>query len=43
MYDFLSAVCDGKPSHPDFDDAAYVQSVIDAAYRSAELGAKIKI
>ena len=43
MYDFLSAVCDGKPSHPDFDDAAYVQSVIDAAYRSAELGEKVKI
>ena len=43
MYDFLSAVHDGKPSHPDFDDAAYVQSVIDAAYISAELGIKVKI
>ena len=43
MYDFLSAVCDGKPSHPDFDDAAYVQCVIDAAYRSAEAGTKVKI
>lgn len=34
MYDFLCSVESGKPSSPDFTDAAYVQAVIDAAYLS---------
>lgn len=38
MYHFLSSVYTGKQSAPDFTDGAYVQSVMEAAYRSAGTG-----
>ena len=36
MYSFLSAVSEGRPFAPSLSDGAYVQAVMDAAYRSAE-------
>lgn len=36
MYCFLNAVYTGKPAHPTFADGAYVQAVMEAAYRSAQ-------
>ena len=36
MYSFLSSVNEGKPFAPSLSDGAYVQAVMDAAYRSAE-------
>lgn len=36
MYSYLSAVADGRPFAPSLEDGAYVQAVMDAAYRSAE-------
>lgn len=38
MLHFLTQVNLGKSGHPDFADAAHVQAVMDAAYRSAESG-----
>lgn len=35
MYAYLSAVAEGRPFHPSLEDGAYVQAVMDAAYRSA--------
>ena len=43
MYDFLSSVSSNVTSHPDFNDAAHVQAVIDAAYKSSETGKTIFI
>ncbi len=43
MYSFLNSVDSGVQAHPDFSDGAYVQRVMDAAYRSAEANAEIKI
>ncbi len=34
MHAFLSAVAEGKPFSPSMEDGAYVQAVMDAAYRS---------
>ena len=34
MHAFLSAVASGTPFSPSFEDGAYVQAVMDAAYRS---------
>lgn len=39
LYHFLSSVYEGKQEAPTFEDAAYVQHVMTAAYRSAEMGA----
>ena len=36
MYNFLDSVYSGVQRAPDFNDGAYVQSVMEAAYRSAE-------
>lgn len=38
MYHFLESVYNGQQSAPDFSDGAYVQMIMDAAYRSAENG-----
>ena len=38
MYHFLDSVYHNVQDAPDFRDGAYVQSVMAAAYRSAELG-----
>ena len=38
MLNFLTQVHRGEPGHPDFADAAHVQAVMEAAYRSAEAG-----
>ena len=35
MYAYLSAVAEGTPFSPSLEDGAYVQAVMDAAYRSA--------
>ena len=35
---FLSAVHIGEKFSPDFEDGATVQRIMEAAYRSAELG-----
>ena len=43
MYSFVNAVHTGIQNHPDFTDGAYVQRVMDAAYRSAELKKEISI
>jgi len=36
MYQYLSAVANGTPFEPSIQTGAYVQAVMDAAYRSAE-------
>lgn len=36
MYNFISCIKNGELPKPDFGDAAHVQCVIEAAYRSAE-------
>jgi predicted dehydrogenase len=38
MHAFLSAVAEEQPFFPSFEDGAYVQAVMDAAYRSSENG-----
>ena len=38
MYDFLSAVCEGRTASPSFDDAAHVQWVMEEAYKSDKKG-----
>ncbi len=38
MKTYLSAVANGSPFHPSLSDGAYVQRVMDAAYRSDALG-----
>lgn len=38
MYAFLDAVHSGKPTDPSFEDGAYVQRIMEAAYRSDESG-----
>ncbi|MBQ8509360.1 MAG: Gfo/Idh/MocA family oxidoreductase [Clostridia bacterium] len=38
MYSFLDAVHTGKPTSPSFDDGAYIQRIMEAAYRSDETG-----
>lgn len=38
MYNFLSAVNEGRQPRPSFDDAAHIQAVMEAAYRSDETG-----
>ena len=40
MYNFLSAVNEGRQPSPSFDDAAHIQAVMEAAYRSDETGAR---
>lgn len=42
-YDFLNCVSNETKSNPNFSDAAYVQSIMEAAYRSAENGCWVKI
>jgi predicted dehydrogenase len=36
MYNFLNSVYTGIQTSPDFNDGAYVQTIMEAAYRSAE-------
>ncbi|MBQ9773093.1 MAG: Gfo/Idh/MocA family oxidoreductase [Clostridia bacterium] len=44
MHAFLSAVADGSPFFPSIEDGLYVQSVMDAAYRSdAARGAREEV
>lgn len=44
MLHFLTQVHHGTSGHPDFADAAHVQAVMDAAYRSAEAnGVQIEV
>ncbi len=44
MFTFLSSVANGRPFAPSFEDGAYVQAVMDAAYRSdAQNGAFITV
>ncbi len=43
MYEFLSSVSTGIPHSPDFSDAAHIQSVMEAAYRSDKERREIKI
>lgn len=43
MYAFLLAVYEGRQASPSFRDAAHVQSVMAAAYRSAESGRMEKV
>jgi len=43
MYSFLDSVHHGVQGHPDFSDGAYVQAVMEAAYRSAELKTEVKL
>ncbi len=38
MHDYLSAVAEGLPFSPSLQDGAYVQAVMDAAYRSDAAG-----
>ena len=38
MYAFLNAVHHGLPTSPSFDDGAYVQRIMEAAYRSDSTG-----
>jgi len=38
MLAFLTQVDRGVSGHPDFDDAAHVQAVMETAYRSAAEG-----
>lgn len=40
---FLDAVYNGIPCHPNFTDAAHIQGVMEAAYRSAEIRTPVKI
>ncbi len=40
MYNFLSAVHNGIQPSPSFDDAAHIQAVMEAAYRSDETGCR---
>ena len=43
MYNFLNAVSCGVQTSPDFSDGAYVQAVMEAAYRSSETRAWEKV
>lgn len=43
MYNFLSAVSEGRQPVPSFDDAAHIQAVMEAAYRSDESGKREKV
>jgi len=38
MYAFLDAVHGGMQTDPSFDDGAYVQRIMEAAYRSDKSG-----
>jgi len=41
MYSYLSAVANQTPFFPSLEDGAYVQSVMDAAYRSSAAGCQL--
>jgi predicted dehydrogenase len=41
MHAYLSAVSSGTQFSPSLEDGAYVQAVMDAAYRSAENGSSL--
>lgn len=41
MHAYLDAVASGKPFSPSLEDGAYVQAVMDAAYRSAKNGSRL--
>lgn len=41
MYAYLRAVAESKPFSPSFSDGAYVQAVMDAAYRSDANGSRL--
>ncbi len=43
MYSFLDSVCSGVQKHPDFNDAAHVQDVMEAAYLSDCSGKEINV
>ena len=38
MHDYLTAVAEGTPFTPSIEEGAYVQAVMDAAYRSDAAG-----
>ena len=41
--EFVEAVAEGRPASPDFADGARIQRVIEAALRSAECGAWVRV
>ena len=41
MYSYLSAVANRTPFFPSLEDGAYVQGVMDAAYRSSAAGCQL--
>ena len=43
MYNFINSVYTGKQTAPNFADGAYVQAVMEAAYRSSETRTWIKV
>ena len=43
MYSFLNSVHTGVGGYPDLSEGAYVQRVMEAAYRSSALGSEVKI
>ena len=43
MYSFINSVYTGIQAHPDFSDGAYVQKIMEAAYRSSVLKQEVKI
>jgi len=42
-YNFLNSISRETETSPNFKDAAYVQEIMEAAYRSAESGTWVKI
>ena len=43
MYSFISAVSENRKASPDFDDGAYINYVMEAAYKSDKSGREEKI
>ena len=43
MYSFLNGIYTGKQSYPDLSEGAYVQAVMEAAYRSAQSKTEEKV
>ena len=43
MYNFLNSIYNGVQTAPDFNDGAYVQSIMEAAYQSAETHMWVKV
>ena len=43
LYNYVSAVAEGRQASPSFEDGAYIQYVMEKAYESAEKKAWIKL